>query len=100
MSEYKIRFKIQLSARKKDGNAVIANRSRKNNLIPRTGGPRIDRHLRQEATDASRRDVHAVGFTAFDNLCIPSNHGDACPLSSGSHRAHLRFKICRGQSFL
>ena len=75
----KIGFQIEFAARQQNSDAVIADRSGKQNLVAGADGPRDRFSAGHRPPNAGRGDVHAIGFAVLDNFRVAARDGDASP---------------------
>ena len=93
----KIGFEIEFAARQQDGDAMIADRAGKQNLVANAHRTRIDSHSMQQAADAGGGDVHLVGFTVFDDFGVAPGDADSRVPRGFCQGANFRLEHRRGQ---
>jgi len=93
----KIGFEIKLTARQQNGDAVIADGSRKQNFVTDTHRARIDAHSGKRSADASRSDVDLVRFAVFDDLGVTGSDPDTCISRGFRHGSNFSFEERRRQ---
>ncbi len=87
-----IGFEVDITAREKDGDAVIAYRAGEDNLIARLDQVARATHTIVGETDSRRGDVHAVGLAVFHNFRITAKNADAGAMRCLCHRPNLGFQ--------
>ena len=93
-----VRVQIQFAARQQNRDAVIADGTRKKNLVARPNRGGRNAQPRNQMADPRSRDVHLIGLAVLDDFGIAARDHDTGGFRGSRHGAHFRFENVGRQS--